>query len=145
MRLLIECDKTSAISLRRLSSNVNNVYHINAHSVACKSMKQQSLIANRIYVIDRRVISIAAYNKCVPIIVNIFLELSTNRARREGWTILLLFFFVLYQVKTLGYAYSSICILLNIVEQEIKDRLALEIEKYLNLRGSIMGDTHFLL
>lgn len=122
MRLLIECDKTSAISLRRLSRNVNNVYHINAHSVAYKSMKQQSLIANRRYVVDRRVISIAALNKYVPTIVKNFLGCKSCETRRVVFS----FFLFCLKFKTRGYVNSSIGVLLNIVEQETKDRLALE-------------------
>ena len=122
MRLLIECDKTSAISLRRLSRNVNNVYHINAHSVAYKSMKQQSLIANRRCVVDRRVISIAALNKYVPTIVKNFLGCKSCETRRVVFS----FFLFCLKFKTRGYVNSSIGVLLNIVEQETKDRLALE-------------------
>lgn len=72
MRLLIECDKTSTISIRRLSRNVTSVYHINTHSIACKSMKRQNLIANRRYVVYTRFNSIIACNKYALIIVRIF-------------------------------------------------------------------------
>ena len=101
---------------------MNNVYHINAHSVAYKSMKQQSLIANRRYVVDRRVISIAALNKYVPTIVKNFLGCKSCEMRRVVFS----FFLFCLKFKTRGYVNSSIGVLLNIVEQETKDRLALE-------------------
>lgn len=49
---------------------------------------------------------------------------GASRARREGWCFL--FFLFCLKFKTRGYVSSSIGVLLNIVEQETIDRLALE-------------------